>query len=119
VQLNADGTRDLDFGWNGHAIINDFAAVPNGFVTMDDGKILISGSASYPPPNAHTNGMLVRLWPNGTQDIRFASRGQAVISVSNSFSFRILGLRDQKYLAAACFVNGVPGSVRIFARQKP
>ncbi len=75
--LNADGSRDMQFGTEGQVVLGDATGLnyDSAVTVQADGKILIAGAGSG-------NFGLVRLNPDGSFDTTFSGDGQARIDVN-------------------------------------
>jgi uncharacterized delta-60 repeat protein len=89
ARINPDITKDATFGNNGLALV-DFGnqvAKPAGVILEPDGKILIAA-------NVGSNGMLLKLKPDGTLDPTFGDAGKVVFPFGNNGTIASLALQS-------------------------
>ncbi|HJQ26179.1 MAG TPA: hypothetical protein VKA60_19845 [Blastocatellia bacterium] len=74
LRLNADGSPDVSFGYNGLWMVGIGAASVEALAIQPDGKIIAAGSANF-PIRGWRGQFIVRLNPNGTLDMTFGGYG--------------------------------------------
>jgi uncharacterized delta-60 repeat protein len=80
VRLDADGSFDPTFGASGRVTLHlgDYSG-QESLAVADDGKILLSGTATYRQDVAPTFPTLTRLLPDGAPDSTFGLHGTIVL----------------------------------------
>jgi len=80
-RFNPDGTPDVDFGEQGHAVVQAPAKdyMVNAIAIQPDGKIITAGVTSTSPATSKTT--LARYLPDGTLDLGFAQDGIGIVSL--------------------------------------
>lgn len=116
-KLNADGTRDLEFGDQGRVSFSSPIGIPNALLLMNDNRILV-GSTVYQFPGGKALARFVRFWPNGKLDVRFGRGGTSSIEMAQNFRVRTVELADEKRVAATCISNNSSCTARIFITRK-
>lgn len=117
ARLDPNGLLDTTFGNLGRVSQPDMGG--NAIVVAGDQKIIVSG-IKYLPGSNKAVSRLRRYWPDGTPDIRFGQGGQATVEMSGDFLMRLITIREDKYLIAACKISNqsFPCSARLFATRK-
>lgn len=108
-RFNSDGTTDEDFGNNGQVIwVGDGGAVSdvaNAVVVLENGKIMIAGSASF-------NFLVMLLNPDGSFDNTFEDQGVLILDPFNNAGGRFLDIiiqSNKKILAGGYTPLGSSG----------
>ncbi len=118
VRLNADGSMDTDFSFDGKVVTDvDLEDWAQGLVIGADGKITVAGSTSHPGGN--TNGLLVRYNTDGTLDNSFGTNGKVELDVSSTVDeFHNLTMDGSGSLFAVGATSN-PGSQFLVAKYTP
>jgi uncharacterized delta-60 repeat protein len=86
VRFNPDGSLDPSFSFDGRTLIpvGFFGSMANAVAVDSQGRIILAGNGSGPPPQAIQRGFaVVRLLPNGEPDPSFGSGGIVVTPIGS------------------------------------
>lgn len=100
TKINNDGTFDNSFGNSGKINLLNFSAYD--LSVLPNRKILASGylTVAEPPFGNKRVGVVARLLPDGTSDIRFGQTGLTRVAVSeNDVAYGPVAIRNGSFLA--------------------
>jgi len=105
MRLNADGSKDLNFGNYGAASIdiNGLPSSSRGIVEQADGKIVLAGETNN---GSASNFVMARLDTNGTPDASFADNGILEVDLNGQEQFMSVTEQTDGKLIAGGHANG-------------
>jgi len=100
LRLLQNGQPDPDFGFKGFFELDQRAAFRT-ILVLPDHKILLGGEVSDLVPGGYTEGLMMRLLPNGTADNTFGNAGMAILTLGprSDYLYQLHALPDGNILA--------------------